>query len=209
MTPRKKLKILIADDHTMVREGLATILSFENDFTVVGEAEDGEDAVRKAQALKPDLVLMDLMMPGLDGADATAQIKAARSDTQVLILTSFGDSAHLNRALANGAGGAITKTMPKEALISAIRDVAAGTRVIAPEIHQALDEGNMLPELTPRQLDILDLLARGFTNKDMARLFGLSTAGIKFHLLTIFRKLDVENRSEAVAVALRKHLLKA
>lgn len=209
MTPRKKLKILIADDHTMVREGLATILSFENDFTVVGEAEDGEDAVRKAQALKPDLVLMDLMMPGLDGADATAQIKAARSDTQVLILTSFGDSAHLNRALANGAGGAITKTMPKEALISAIRDVAAGTCVIAPEIHQALDEGNMLPELTPRQLDILDLLARGFTNKDMARLFGLSTAGIKFHLLTIFRKLDVENRSEAVAVALRKHLLKA
>ena len=207
MTSRK-LKILIADDHAMVREGLATILSFEGDFSVVGEAEDGEDAVRKAAALKPDLVLMDLMMPGLDGADATARIRSEHPDTQVLILTSYGDSAHLGRAFANGAGGAITKTMPKESLVSAIRDVASGTRVIAPEIRRTLDEDSAMPELTPRQIDILGLLARGFTNKDMARLFGLSTAGIKFHLLTIFRKLGASNRAEAVNIALRKHLLK-
>ena len=120
----KKLSILIADDHKVVRLGLKSLFAAERDLAVVGEAEDGEEAVRKAAALKPDLVLMDLMMPGLDGADATARIRSEHPDTQVLILTSYGDSAHLGRAFANGAGGAITKTMPKESLVSAIRDVA-------------------------------------------------------------------------------------
>ena len=204
----RKIRILIADDHAIVRDGLSAILSFQNDMTVVGEADDGDAAVRKTDETHPDLVIMDLLMPLTDGAQATEEIKHRHPGTKVVILTSFGDSANVSRALSAGADGAITKTMPKEQLIEAIRDVAAGRQVIAPEIRQSLRENEALPNLTTRQQDILHALSRGLTNKDIAKQQGLSMAGVKFHLLTIFRKLDVSNRSEAIAVALRKQLLR-
>ena len=201
-----KLKILIVDDHAIVRDGLAAILKFQKDMTVVGEADDGPSAIQKAQELRPDVILMDIMMPNLNGAEATATIKQILPRTQILILTSYGTSSDLSRAFKNGATGAITKSLPKEELLSAIRNVAAGQRVASPEIEQTLKEESEMPELTPRQLEILRSLTRGLTNDDMAREFGLTTAGIKFHLLTIFRKLNVANRTEAVGLASRKHL---
>ena len=201
-----KLKILIVDDHAIVRDGLAAILKFQKDMTVVGEADDGPSAIQKAQELRPDVILMDLMMPNMNGAEATTAIKQILPRTQILILTSYGTSSDLSRAFKNGATGAITKSLPKEELLSAIRNVAAGQRVASPEIEQTLKEESEMPELTPRQLEILRSLTRGLTNDDMAREFGLTTAGIKFHLLTIFRKLNVANRTEAVGLASRKHL---
>ena len=203
-----KLKILIVDDHAIVRDGLAAILKFQKDMTIVGEAEDGRSAIQKAQELHPDVILMDLMMPNMSGAEATAAIKQILPDVQILLLTSYGTSADLVCAFRNGATGAITKSVPKEELLSAIRSVASGTRVASPEIEQTLREEESAPSLTPRQVEILQSLARGLTNDDIAREFGLSKAGVKFHLLTIFRKLNVSNRTEAVGLASRKHIFK-
>ena len=201
-----KLKILIVDDHAIVRDGLAAILKFQKDMTVVGEADDGQSAIQKAQELRPDIILMDLMMPNMNGTDATAAIKRILPNTQILILTSYGTSSDLSRAFKNGATGAITKSLPKEELLAAIRNVANGTRVASSEIEQTLKEEADMPSLSPRQLEILHSLTRGLTNDDIAREFGLSKAGVKFHLLTIFRKLNVANRTEAVGLASRKHL---
>ena len=201
-----KLKILIVDDHAIVRDGLSAILKFPKDISVIGEADDGESAIRQVTELKPDVVILDLMMPNMGGADATAAILQARPETKILILTSYGTSAELSRAFVNGATGAITKTLPKEELLAAIRNVAAGIRVISPEIEQTLKEDSVAPTLTPCQMEILQSLARGLSNEDIAREFGLSKAGVKYHLLSIFRKLNVANRTEAVGVASRKHL---
>ena len=203
-----KIKILIVDDHAIVRDGLSAILKFQKDMTVVGEAEDGPSAVRKAHELAPDVVVLDLMMPDMDGAEATPEIQKAHPRAKIPLLTSYGTSTELSRALRNGAVGAITKTLPNEELFSAIRKVASGTRVISPEIEQAISEDATMPELSPRHLEILHSLTRGLTNEDIAHQLGLSTAGVKFHLLTIFRKLNVSNRAEAVGVALRKHLFR-
>lgn len=202
-----KLKILIVDDHAIVRDGLAAILKFQKDMTVVGEAADGKSAIQKAQTLRPDIILMDLMMPNMNGADATAAIKQVLPETQILLLTSYGTSSDLSRAFRNGATGAITKSLPKEELFAAIRNVADGMRIVSPEIEQTLNEVSETPALTQRQLEILRSLARGLTNDDIAHQFGISKAGVKFHLLTIFRKLNVANRTEAVSLALRKQLL--
>lgn len=202
-----KLKILIVDDHAIVRDGLAAILKFQKDMTVVGEAADGKSAIQKAQTLRPDIILMDLMMPNMNGADATAAIKQVLPETQILLLTSYGTSSDLSRAFRNGATGAITKSLPKEELLAAIRNVADGMRIVSPEIEQTLNEVSETPALTQRQLEILRSLARGLTNDDIAHQFGISKAGVKFHLLTIFRKLNVANRTEAVSLALRKQLL--
>lgn len=204
-----KIRILLADDHAIVREGLSLLLGFQRDFAVVGEAVDGRDAVRKAAELTPDVVLLDLMMPELDGADATREILKACPATRILLLTTFGDSADLNRAFENGAQGAITKDLPKERIFDAIRKTAEGECVLSPEIEQSLQEEGGLNAVSDRQRDILDGLARGLTNRDIACQLGLSEAGVKFHLLKIFRLLGAANRSEATAIALRRHLLKS
>ncbi len=204
-----KIRILLADDHAIVREGLSLLLGFQRDFAVVGEAVDGRDAVRKAAELTPDVVLLDLMMPELDGADATREILKASPETRILLLTTFGESADLNRAFENGAKGAITKDLPKERIFDAIRKTADGECVLSPEIEQSLQEEGGLNAVSDRQRDILDGLARGLTNRDIACQLRLSEAGVKFHLLKIFRLLGAANRSEAAAIALRRHLLKS
>ena len=204
----KAIQILLADDHSIVRMGIAAILGYESDIAVVGEAEDGEEAIRLARKFAPDLVLMDLMMPGMDGVEATRTIRETLPGTKVLILTTFGTSADVARAIAAGASGAIVKDISKDDLVSAIRRVANGEPVFSPEIEQSVMSEPDVPELTRRQLDILHSVTRGLTNADIARQFGISTDGVKHHIMAIFRKLGATNRSEAVAIALRRQLLK-
>ena len=205
----KKIRILIADDHMLMRIGLKSMIRYQPDMSVVGEAANGEEAVRLAGELTPDVVIMDLMMPVLDGAEATRRIVSARPETKVIILSSFGSSADMVRALENGAVGAQMKEAPTDDLISAIHAVVDGKRDIAPEIQQYLDAETATPELTSRQLGILQSVVRGLTNKEIAAQFNLSPISVKKYLSAIFTKNGAANRTEATAIALRKHLVKA
>lgn len=203
------IRILLADDHAVVRAGLSAILGFEDGLEVVGEAADGLQAVRKAIELKPDVIVMDLMMPVLNGAEATARIAAAAPHANVLILTSYGSADDIGRALDAGARGAVIKTISNEALADAIRKVADGQVCVDAEISKMLKSEPPVPELTERQRDILLSAARGLTNEEIARQFGITASAVKQHLSSVFAKLGVANRAEAVSYALRKQLLKA
>ena len=203
-----KIRVLIADDHAMVRMGLASLLGTETDIEVVGEADDGEVAVRKALTLKPDVVVMDLMMPKKDGAMATAEIRELMPDTKILLLTSFGTADGVAHALAAGATGALMKNADFSELVASIRTVASGGRAISPEIEHFIEEDPPVQKLTPRQMDILASVVRGLTNDDIARQFSIQRSSVKDHLTAIFAKLGAANRSEAISIALRKQLIK-
>ena len=202
------LRILLADDHAVVRIGLASLLESESDMSVVGQARNGEEAVRLAHKLKPDIVIMDLMMPKMNGAAATAKIIGELPDIKVIVLTSYGASDDVAHALDAGASGAIMKTAEDAKLVNAIRKVASGGRVISAEIRQLLAEDPPVPELTPRQQEILSSITRGLTNRDIATELSIRHDGVDRHVNTILSKIGAANRAEAVAIALRKHLLK-
>lgn len=204
----EKIRIVIADDHAVVREGLKAILSFESDFTIVGEAANGLDAVRRAKELLPDVIVMDLMMPQLNGADATAQIEKGAPSVKVLILTTYGSANDICRALDAGATGALMKTVTNRQLTDSIRKVAAGEKVVAQEIVKSISVDRPVPDLTERQMEILHSVARGLTNEDIAKQLGVSANAVKHHLSTIFAKIGAANRAEATNIALQKHLLK-
>ena len=204
----QKLTVFLADDHAMVRMGLISLLGTKKDLQVVGEAEDGEEAVRKVLGLRPDVVLMDLLMPKKDGVDATIEILAKLPDTKILLLTSAESSDVIVHALKAGAAGALLKSADFSTLVAAIHTVAAGGRVIDSEVQKLLKEDPPLPELTSRQEEILALVTRGLTNADIARQFDIRESSVKEHVNQICTKLGAANRAEAVAIALRKHLLK-
>ena len=204
-----KTRILLVDDHALLRRGLADLLRYESDLAVVGEAGDGEAAVEAAMRLKPDLVVMDLMMPVVDGVEATRRIKEALPETNILILTTFGTSADVARAVATGASGAIMKDAATDVQLAAIRTVAAGGKVFSPEITRSMADDPAPPAFTQRQLEILEFVTHGLGNKEIANRFGISTDAVKQHLNAICTKLGAANRAEAVAIALRKHLLRA
>ena len=203
------IRVLIADDHAMVRMGLASLLGTETDIEVVGEADDGEVAVRKALTLKPDVVVMDLMMPKKDGAMATAEIRELMPDTKILLLTSFGTADGVAHALAAGATGALMKNADFSELVASIRTVASGGRAVSPEIEHFIEEDPPVQKLTPRQMDILASVVRGLTNDDIARQFSIQRSSVKDHLTAIFAKLGASNRAEAISIALRKQLIKS
>ena len=205
----KKTRILLVDDHALLRRGLADLLRYESDLAVVGEAGDGEAAVEAAMRLKPDLVVMDLMMPVVDGVEATRRIKEALPETNILILTTFGTSADVARAVAAGASGAIMKDAATDVQLAAIRTVAAGGKVFSPEITRSMADDPAPPAFTQRQLEILEFVTHGLGNKEIANRFGISTDAVKQHLNAICTKLGAANRAEAVAIALRRQLLRA
>ena len=203
-----KIKVLIADDHAIVRMGLAALISAESDIEVVGEAKNGIEAVRESLRLAPDVVVMDIMMPKKDGVSATQEIHEKLPTAKVLILTSVSASDSITRAIAAGAAGAILKNDENQSVINAIREIVTGKQVIAKEIRRLIRKDPPAPELSPRQQEILTSLTRGLTNDDIAKQLGISVPSVKTHLAALFAKLGVANRAEAVAIALRKHLLK-
>ena len=204
----KKIRVLVADDHKIVRLGLAALLATEADLELVGEAENGKEAVAAVLEKKPDVVIMDLLMPKTDGVEATREILAAHSETKILILTSYGTSNDVALALESGAAGALMKTADDAQIAAVIRKLAAGERYVSPEIRRNIGESPAIPELSPRQSEILKQLTLGLTNKEIANLLGIRKDGVEDHINIIFSKLGATNRAEAVAIALRKHLLK-
>ena len=204
----KKIKVLIADDHAIVRMGLAALISAESDIEVVGEAKNGIEAIRESLRLTPDVVIMDIMMPKKDGVSATQEIHEKLPMAKVLILTSVSASDSITRAIAAGAAGAILKNDENQSVIDAIRAIVAGKQILAKEVRRLIRKDPPAPELSPRQQEILSSLTRGLTNEDIAKQLGISVPSVKTHLSALFNKLGVANRSEAVAIALRKHLLK-
>ena len=202
------IRIVIADDHKLMRMGLVSLFNVQRDMEVVGEAEDGESAVELVRSLRPDVVIMDLMMPGTDGIEGTRRVRAASPESKVLILTTFGTSNEVGRALDAGAIGAIMKGADNDELIAAIRKAAVGDGTISSEIKQSLEVKASIPKLTNRQLEILDWVTRGFSNPDIAKHLGISADAVKQHLNVVFQKLGASSRAEAVAIALREQLLK-
>ena len=203
-----KTKVLVADDHKIVRIGLKALISQQKDLVCVGEADDGNDAVRKGLKLKPDVITMDLMMPGKDGETATAELRERLPSAKVVILTSFSTSDGILAALDAGASGALMKTTADTTLLTAIRAVAEGKTFISPEVRKLMTNDPPIPRLSDRQKDVLQSLTQGLTNKEIAQRFGLGKGRVEELVNAIFLKLGASNRAEAVAVALRKQLLK-
>ena len=204
----KTIHILIADDHAVVRRGLRSILQIEKDFQIVGEAANGIEAVEMARRLKPHVVIMDLIMPEKSGNEATAEILAELPQTRILLLTTFGTADDVAKALEAGATGALMKTSDESEIIAAIRTVATGGHAISDEIKRLMAENPPAPDLTPRQLEILNSMSRGYSNAEIAEVFGINEFTVREHVANIMAKLDASNRAEAVATALRKSLLK-
>lgn len=203
-----KIRVLIADDHAIVRMGLKSILGTQKDIEVVGDADDGKSAISEATRLKPDVILMDLMMPVMNGARATEEILRRQPTTRVLLLTSYGGANDVARALELGAAGALTKGLASTNLLSAIRAVASGKTVVSPEIKKNIAEHPPVPQLTDRQIKILQSIAGGSSNKEVADRLNIRIDSVQEHIAAIVRKLGASNRTEAVAIALQKQLLK-
>ena len=203
-----KIKVLVADDHAIVRIGLKSVLDYETDIEVVGEAKNGIEAVQEAERTQPDVIIMDLVMPRKDGVSATREIHARLPDTKILILTTFGTSDGIAHALEEGAFGAMMKTADDEKIVSAIRRIARGETYISPDIRRQLEENPPVPKLSPRQTEVLTMIANGKSNKEIAAQLGIRIDSVEDIANALYAKLSVSNRAEAVDVAHRKHLLK-
>jgi len=209
------IKILIADDHPYVREGLLSMLKRERDFVVVGEAENGTEAVSKAKELSPDVVLMDLRMPEMDGVEAMNQIREAKPDTKFVILTTYSDDDYIFRGIAAGARAYLLKDAPREDLFKAIRAVHLGESLIQPVVaSKVLDRLTELSrrapsgdELSERELEVLQLMAKGAANKEIGAALHISQSTVKTHISNIFQKLGVNDRTGAVTEALKRGII--
>jgi NarL family two-component system response regulator LiaR len=206
------IRVLIVDDHAMVRSGLAAFLEAFDDLELVGEASSGEEAVRLSAALQPDVVLMDLVMPGMDGPAATRAIRERVPRTRVIALTSFPEEELVPRALQAGATSYLLKNVGADELASAIRAARAGRATLAPEAAQVLIQQSTRPtqpgsELSPREREVLRLMVQGLSNPQIADRLIVGRSTVKFHVSSILNKLGVQSRTEAVALALQHHLV--
>lgn len=207
MKRNKKIRILLVDDHLVVRMGLSAVLSLEADLEVVGEADSGATAVREALSLKPDVVVMDLLMPRLNGDQATEKILAAHPNIKILILTSFGNAEELKKALDAGAAGALPKTASQDEIIDAIRAVADGKPIVnglTPIPTPSLEAQGILSD---RQTEILGLVSRGYTNQEIAQTLHITFETVKSHLKKIYVQLGASSRTEAATLAANLDLL--
>lgn len=214
----KKTRIILADDHPLLRQALKDILDKQHDFEVIAEAGDGEEVVKLATEMLPDVVIMDISMPLLNGLEATKQIKASHPSIAVLVLTVHSDSEHILSILRAGAGGYLTKSVYGDEVTHAVRALVSGETVLSPTVSQqifkyafqhstkpkSLGTGNTL---SVRELEVLSLAARGISNKDIAQRLGLSLRTVKGYLADLFLKLNVASRTEAVIICLREGIL--
>lgn len=204
------LRIILADDHTVMRAGLVALLSSEPTVEIVGEAGDGREAVRIVERLRPDVALLDLRMPVLDGVGATLEIVAGEAPTRVLILTTYDTDADIERGVEAGATGYLLKDATREQLVEAIHSASRGETVLAPRVAQRLVARMRRPvpvTLTARESEVLRAVADGLSNVEIGRRLFIGEATVKTHLLRIFAKLDVNDRTRAVVVAMNTGLL--
>lgn len=210
------IRVLLADDHALVREGTRRLLETESDVEVVAEAASGEEAVEASKRLRPDIAIMDIAMPGMGGIEATRAIKVSCPETAVLVLSAYDDEPYLMKLLEVGAAGFLLKSVHGRELISAIRAVSRGESVLQPSIaekimlrmsSQAEAQQSMADLLSEREFEVLRLAARGLPNKEIARRLGLSIRTVHSHLANIFMKMQVGSRTEAVLLALRQGMI--
>jgi DNA-binding NarL/FixJ family response regulator len=201
------ISVLIADDHPVVREGIRAMIAGQKDMTVVAEANDGEQAVAQYEAHRPDIVLMDLRMPRMDGIAAIRGIMKTHPDARVLALTSYDGDADIFRALDAGARGYLVKDCIGADLVRAIRNAAAGAQVIPPAVASRLAEFTPRADLSAREVEVLTLTAKGLRNRDIARVIGRTEETVKAHLKKIMSKLGAADRTEAVMLALRRGVI--
>ena len=206
------IRLLLVDDHPVVRKGTRELLDTEHDFQVVGEAASGEEAILKARELVPDVILMDVSMPGMNGIEATKQIKAERPAQNVLVLTSYDDDAYIFALLEAGAAGYLLKNASEAELLGAVRAVAAGESALHPSVARKVLErfsttstsSAPLDTISPRELEVLRVAATGRTNKEIARDLDISPRTVQVHLANIFSKLGVGSRTEAVLIGIKR-----
>lgn len=204
----KTISVLIADDHALVRMGLAALFASTGDLVVAGQAKNGLEAVRLAGELRPDIVIMDLQMPRMNGIEATKAIKEKFPETKVMILTSFATSDGLAGALEAGADGAFMKNTDNGKFLAALRKVAAGGKAVSPEVKRQLETEPPIPKLSQRQREVLSALTKGLANKEIADSLGLSIPRVEELIRSLLTKLHAANRTEIVSIVLRKELTK-
>ena len=214
MEEAAKIRILVADDHPMLREGLVSVLSTQPDFEVIGEATDGSETVRLAERLEPDVILLDLEMPGLDGVAALEKLRDAGPGARTIVFTAYDTDERILGALRAGARGYLLKGASRTEIFDAIRTVHSGGSLLGPVVTTRLlehvergDEQERPNNLTPRELEVLALLTRGRKNSEIADTLFISERTVKFHVSSILGKLGAENRTEAVRVAVRRGLV--
>lgn len=212
MSETNPIRVMIVDDHTVVRTGLATYLEIQDDLELVGEASNGREAIQRCETLRPDVVLMDLMMPELDGAAATRIIRERWPETQIIALTSFQEKEQVQSALQAGAIGYLLKNVTMQELTQAIRAAHQGRSTLAQEAQQALVQSAQQPpapgrDLTAREREVLALLVEGLTNPEISRRLVISIGTTRTHVSNLLAKLGVSNRAEAISLALRMKII--
>jgi DNA-binding NarL/FixJ family response regulator len=206
------VRILVADDHPMLREGLVAVLSTQPDFEVVGEAADGAEVVRLAGALRPDVILLDLEMPGVDGVEALEGLRDAGSKAHAIVFTAYDTDERILGALRAGARGYLLKGASRQEIFDAVRTVHAGGSLLEPGVTTRLldhvREGEQREPLTPRELEVMSLISEGLHNSEIAARLFVTERTVKFHVSSILAKLGADNRTEAVAIATRRGLIR-
>ncbi len=205
--PESRIRILVVDDHPLVRRGLESILAAEDDLEIVGEAEDGSEAVRKFQECRPDVVLMDLRMPKVGGIEAARTMRGLDPEARIIALTSYDGDQDIYLAFQAGMRGYILKEMAHAEVGNAIRAVHSGRRLVPAEVAERLSEHFPKVALTPRETEVLSLVARGMANKEIADKLRIATGTIKMHVQNILKKLGSSDRTQAVTVAMARGIL--
>jgi two-component system NarL family response regulator len=205
--PTARIRVLVVDDHPIVRHGLRAVIDAEPDMTTVGEAADGPAAIAAHEALRPDVTLIDVRMPGMDGPTAIREIRRRAPDARVIVLTSYDGDEDIFRAIQAGARGYLLKGTFKEGMLEAIRAVHAGEQLFGPEIAARLAERMQTEPLTARELEVLALVAKGLSNKEIGTALGITEGTVKNHLKRIYEKLQVTDRTEAAMLAIERGIL--
>lgn len=208
MTGATRSSVLLADDHAVVRLGLRTLIDHQPDLHVVAEAETGTQAIARFLELRPDIAVVDLLLPGKDGAEVCEAIRRESPRARILIVSSSSGSEHIHRALKAGAQGYLLKDSSPSALVSGIRDVLAGRRVVPKEIAEGMAERAYQSDLSRREYDVIALMVEGLSNKAIAARLGLTEATVKTHVTHIFEKLGVEDRTQAALAAVKRGIVR-